>query len=469
MARRVYYGICREATNGQYKVTVSDTDLLDESFQFEAGDLLSVYFLQANNDDAPSLVIQVGDTNQETSVSGDEGKLIKTRSMNFESAGMWDAGETVCFCYTKNYNADNVYYWEIVDVGRATQNIYGVTKLEGSSTDQIGEWIVREDEDDWTTALAPGMLKKLYKALVGGEDRDQSEDVDPDAPDQIAPLIGLTWTSAVEGDKVALGTLALNSNTGVTIDYPLEQKVIEIISAQPKDVIDLPDRTSDLINDGPDLEKQNNTEDGTYYITNILPNNTNLYYKEAGGSNYNFITPNSDGNHTVVINNSLSVPGGIAGNTLTAAGAITGGSITVTGTVQGAALNSTGNITGGTITARNNLVSNGAIKEQGGWLRDKYSGSLWVRMVSYTNISIGKNSHIAHYKINLGYGGWTPIGIVGYNMDYANSKSTGDATWCSVWECHFTSASQLEFGIRNHKNHAVKVNMYIYVLYARNN
>ena len=255
----------------------------------------------------------------------------------------------------------------------------------------------------------------------------------------------------------------------MTIDYPLEQKVIEIISAQPKDVIDLPDRTSDLINDGPDPEKQNNTEDGTYYITNILPNNTNLYYKEAGGSNYNFITPNSDGNHTVVINNSLSVPGSITGNTLTAAGAITGGSITVTGTVQGAALNSTGNITGGTITARNNLVSNGAIKEQGGWLKDRYSGKLWVRTVAYKNISIGKNSAIAHYKINLGYSGWTPIGIVGYNMDYANPKSTGDAAWCSVWECHFTSASQLEFGIHNHRSSAVKVNMYIYVLYAKNN
>ena len=467
MARKVYYGICKEATNKQYKVVVNDTDLLDDSFQFEAGDLLSVYFLLANNDDAPSLAVYVGDTNQETSVSIDSGKLIKTKSMKLDSVGMWDAGETVLFCYTKNYNTDNVYFWEIVDAGQATENIYGVTKLEGNPSDQIGEWIVREDEDDWTTALAPGMLKKLYQALIGGEDRE-SEDVDPDTPDQIAPLIGLTWTSATEGEKIPLGTLALNSNTGVTIDYPLEQKVIEIISSQPKDVIGLPDRTSDLINNGPDPTKANSTTDGGYYITNVLPSGAKLYYKEANNSKFDFIIPNSDNNHTVVIKNNLSVPGSINSNTLTTTGAIAGASLAITNTIQGATMTATGSITGKNITATENIMAK-AFKEDGSWLKDKYSGKLMVRVLSEKNIKIGKNQAIAHHKLNTTYSGWTPIGIVGFNMDYVNAKHTSDANWCSVWECHFINGSQLEFGVRNHKSTAVTISMYIYVLYAKNN
>ena len=137
--------------------------------------------------------------------------------------------------------------------------------------------------------------------------------------------------------------------------------------------------------------------------------------------------------------------------------------------MSGNTINATNTIAGATISARSNVISAGAIKEQGDWLKNRYSGKLKVFTKSYNNISIGKNGHISHYKINVAQSGYTPIGIVGYNLNYYSSSSTGDATWCSVWECHFINSTQIEFGLHNHKSSSVKVNMVVYILYEKNN
>ena len=280
--------------------------------------------------------------------------------------------------------------------------------------------------------------------------------------------MGLTWTSAIEGDKTALGTLSLNSNTGVTIDYPLTQKVLDIVGEHSQDFFNIPDRTSDLINDAYDPEKLNNTEDGHFYITNVLPSGTNLYYPE-NSENFTFMIPNSDNNHTIVLNNHLSVPGSITGNTLTAAGAINGNTVTAAGAISGYQISATNNIvSNNTITAGTNVISGGAIKEQGGWLRDRYSGKLLVVHHSFGYYNIPAHNTTPHITRDVSIPGYRTLGVVGYNINYARSNYAQDGRYCSVWECHITD-NILEFSIYNNHTSNVVVFMYIEVLYEKIN
>lgn len=110
-----FYGICRSADSDVDKmVWVSDPEVAQQDFNFNKGDLLTVFFANGNSQSNPKLVIYVGDTEQETSTTSDEGKFIKTYDIRANLEEKWEAGETVIFAYTQLSNSQT-YYWALVN------------------------------------------------------------------------------------------------------------------------------------------------------------------------------------------------------------------------------------------------------------------------------------------------------------------------------------------------------------------
>ena len=479
MAVKGYYGTCNTAASTQDKIViVKDLALQDDDFTFNIGDFLIVYFTDTNLVDTPSLVIQDDDTEEEVSVSDDTGKKIKTLSIHTDAIiGAWEKGETVTFVYTANLTEQDInYYWELINAAPSTESVYGVTKLFGNSDTSISEWLNQDDTDDYETALTPGILKKFYKLLIGDE---------KERPGESIPIIQLNWIPETDGthELTPLGRLSLSTdpNGGVEINYPLMQVIQEAIGSLPETVT----RTSQLINDGedPDPEKGNSREDGKFYLTNYLPDGKSLYYNYPTGTgdegHYEFLTPgDTAGILTLRGRNGINIAtdsgininaGRPNGKVTISPGLVVDGSLITLGPA------STGSLTtSGMINAQNNEIKGGQIsalsqfKEGNLFLKDKYSGQLLVEVKDYNSITIDKNTHSGHLYLNISKTGYTPIGIVGFNLNYANANSTGDATWCFLWECHKYNADTIEFSVRNTKTSKVKINARFNILYVKN-
>lgn len=462
MAIKTYYGICKTVATEEVKqVEVDDLSILEDSFNFNTGDLLVVYMTYTNEVAEPRIVVSGGDTELEQSLSDDTGKAIKTRNTLVDAVGAWDDGETVIFAYTNNLSgvADNTYYWELINGAPSTETVYGVTKLFGNEDMSIAEWMDTDTDTDLTTALTPIMLKRFYKLLTGDE-----EEEDP----QIAPLVGLNWIPNGTGDLSTLGMLSLNtSGRGINITYPLTKAVQDI--ANPLITGAMVKRTSQLTNDGP---PSGSTGAGYPYITTRMATATTLY----AGSVPFLNTSDGTNNKLSIGSNSLqgmNINGG-SGKVVTIWPNVKiNGPLETTGNLKTAYITCTGiNSTGNIQLNNKQLVTTGTIKagvfEEGGTaLKNKYSGKLWTRLVKKENLTINANSQTGHLYIDLAYSGWTPIGIVGFNLNYANASSTGDATWCHLWEQSITGG-KLEFAIRNHKNAKVKIHAWFYILYVKN-
>ena len=134
-----FYGICRSADSDVDKmVWVSDPEVAQQDFNFNKGDLLTVFFANGNSQSNPKLVIYVGDTEQETSTTSDEGKFIKTYDVRANLEEKWEAGETVIFAYTQLSNSQT-YYWALVNPQEEEE--------EESSTNLTWEPISNENLD----------------------------------------------------------------------------------------------------------------------------------------------------------------------------------------------------------------------------------------------------------------------------------------------------------------------------------
>lgn len=461
MAVKTYYGTCTSAATASEKVVViKSEEVTPNGFAFNEGDLLTVYFTESNEAENPSIVISNNSAEQAVSISTDSGKEIKTRNIQVDAVGAWDAGETVIFAYTGTTGNDNVYYWELVNGAPSTEEIYGVTKLFGNSNTSVSEWLSLSDPSDYTKALTPGVLKKYHKLLTGQASEEKQE----------FPTLKLTWfpsESIPEGSTMTqLGLLALmdDKNQGIEITYPIEQMIDQKVAAVNKT------STNEFINNGPGNFPENVTTDGGFYITNVLPSNKSLYYADTP-NNYAFLVPKQDttnnlvlnspanitlnGTNGTVVNNGLTLNGALntKGNTITA-GAINSGKITASGAIDAGAnqIKTTGRLDGKTIY------------ENGTSLNTKYSGKLLVRRLTYKNISISKGGGTPHLYQPVAYSGYTPIGVVGINLDQVNTSQ--DASFCHLWEWSLKS-NNVEFAIRNYKNRAVKINAIIDVLYVK--
>ena len=180
MASTVYYGKSTTAAGTKAKVVKlqltqeelsrlqeelsQDGIVVEESLLFNSGDELVVHFAHANTVDSPSLVLSIGDSNEEISISTDSGKSIHSNSPTPAVAGCWDTGEVVTFVYTVSETltgaaASNEAYWVMDDGGLADKDTYGVTKLVDTDFDNTG----RDD----SSAITLGGVKYLLNNIQG--------------------------------------------------------------------------------------------------------------------------------------------------------------------------------------------------------------------------------------------------------------------------------------------------------------
>ena len=267
MARKVYYGICPAAAGGdnnnEYSVYINDLDITANSFNFNKGDLLVVFFAYKNIAAAPKLIIYINNTEFQPSISSDSGKFIKTHDDIANCEGAWGDGETVIFTYTLAGN--NTYYWELVNGVHCSTDVYGVTKTFDDS--DFDNWITTSiDLDDINSgeSVAPKTLKKLYQLFAG----------DDEVP-------GLRWAPvSMVPNLQTLGTLSLGEGVGVNITYPLEDTIRGLL---PTEIT----HTGQLINNGEGAGEGHETEESSPFITKYISDdlyfnqNGSLYFKPA--------------------------------------------------------------------------------------------------------------------------------------------------------------------------------------------
>lgn len=444
MAVRVYYGTCDiESTDSIKQVVIHDTDIISP-FELNEGDLLSVYFLNGNEANYPSLVLYNGDPNEETSTIINSGKFIKNQDIDIDMDGvnLWKSGETLLFCYTNIANS-NTYCWEIVNRVVATTENYGITILNGEEEDNISDWLKPEIDTDYSTAVTPGILKKLASLLLTPSDTPGSEP---------SSNLTLSWNGP-EDATTTLGTLSLNignvATSEVTIDYtPINNVGI------------IPTKTSDLINDGPDPNKANVTTNGHYYLTNILPDNSGIYHGTLGNISLLLRPYGVEGGSTrTILYNTLQV-----GATGSPKSLFVTKNLDVAGTSnlqdevtaeKGIVITNGGLVVGG----KGGIDCKGNVKaleffENTKSLKEKYSGKLTVEsFVSYCDVNINSGSGLQY--INTGISSTStvkhPLGIVGYVIDEPE-KLNGPSY------CHFNVLNlvikdnnwKIAYGLRNY-------------------
>lgn len=166
MASTVYYGMSQTEADVQEKEVI----LEDANFNpnnLIRGDILVVYFAHRNEIDNPTLILNIGDSEQEHNNSNAGGDFTYNTGVIPVLAGAWADGEVVTFCYTYNdsvvENADQVTYWEIVGKPVATDETYGDVKIAQVDDDEY--------EDD--AAASIGVVKELIgDATIGQLDYD---------------------------------------------------------------------------------------------------------------------------------------------------------------------------------------------------------------------------------------------------------------------------------------------------------
>lgn len=506
MAKRVYYGTCKSGSREeQKKVYVPDTDInINKKFNFEKGDLLVVFFAQKNDADEPSIVVYIQDSEQESSIIIDSGKFIKTLDVEAGLADAWDAGETVIFVYTQQ-DTSKEYYWELVDAAHATTTIYGNTKLfdVANLEELLASDTVSEEYSE--LALTPIALKKFWDLIQPTNSEESGGQGDQgDQGDQ--QQYGLQWfvSEDIPADTLdVLGTLTLTKeDQGVKITYPI-RALIEQYIPEIKTIT----HTGQLYNNGNGAIDNPVDETTEPFITRMVPNN--LYFNNGNGLYYSYTTPDTiwwgmleipnpnagqtisvpriilnDSNNNIVIgqNNDDSLSG-IVINKPTKIGGKTNvigplvveasenfipqnqiggnGSITASGTI----ISTNGNVAGLTLYE-------GKRPEDGGWwpLREKYSPLLQVVARSTGTIDIGKHGSVDHWTLDANnVSGWTPLCVVGYNINYAKDSSKSDARYGNVWECFLReSDKKIQYAVYNLRDSAISINITFYVLYKKN-
>lgn len=495
MARKVYYGTCPASPNNSsgvgageesstYHVYIRDIDVSAEGFKLEEGDLLVVFFGVQNKIENPSIALYAADTNEQISVIDDEGKFIKTWDVEAEAVDAWGVGETVIFTYTQrgNEHSDGSYHWALVNGVHASQDVYGDTKLydlDMASDDPeepiFPDWIIGEigaKETDTTTALAPNMLKKLYRLLTQSSPEGE----------------GLIWTSAAGGTQEPLGTLKLtNGGDAVNITYPLTA-IVEAV----KNLVPEKTHTGQLENNGNGGGDGHETDPSAPFITQYIPSNTyvkedfsvpaGLHFETGSGLNYTYLNNNQERQYIprIVLNDASDkiAIGASDGDTLS--GIVLGKDTEVKGTLNiNNRITSTmpvgAGATPGSVVTEVGITTNGQIQEKNMNLSERYGPLYEVEMIRHytgTILSNRSTDHIHPSVLTAEHPSseWTAVGVVGFNVNYykADGAKGDDAYYANVWECYLKDATQIEYAIFNFRNAPIKVFIDIYVLYKKN-
>lgn len=473
MAVRAYYGTCKTAEGvSEKQVYVPDMDLAEEDFNFIEGDLLIVFFAQTNTVSEPSIVINIQDTEQESSTTSDSGKLIKSLDVAANMENAWAAGETVIFAYTQKGTTSN-YYWELVDANHASKDTYGNTKLFDENNLETLLTEAEDDAENSEIALTPNALKRFFNLLNGiesGQKEDEGgeggEGEGDESEDPVLRVIGLNWTPAIEEDTQDLGTLSLtgDSTNGIQITYPFDSRVQSLIQ---ESIPFVPQFTGQLINNGngKDGETAALPEEGAEpFITRMIPND--LYFNSTNGLYYG--TPEDRKNIININDGTLTV-----GNDILTGGIVLDKFTTINGNVQ-----TNGNLTTtGAISAGASQIStSGAIKSsvlyegfngstnEGTKISDIYSKKLIMHEAKSGSISIKTTNPFItstfDAKIPSNY---TPLGVMGYNITNASTSGYG-ASYCLPYAM-ILEGTNVRYNLRNiNTARDVKVQITCYIL-----
>ena len=480
--KRVYYGICNtESDTLEKRVNVSDNDLSSEGFK--EGDLLVVFFAQQNDIKDARLVVYVGDTEVEVSTTDDPGGFIKAHDVEGIYAGSWCAGETVIFCYTQLNTQPSTYYWEMVEAGQATTELYGVTKLFNiDSATTFKNWLTtgKPAPNPENQALAPEMLRKLFQAVQGLlEDEEQQQQ----------PIsIGLNWEPASgSGVLTTLGNLSLEPDGNpVTIQYYKEDNS-NIIT-----------HTGQLVNNGNGGDGQGQeTAMADPFITKRVPDDlffTNGTDEQGHPIDVGIKADVSDTQKPRITFKKIITPSETEGGPETISNAIRIGNTeegdrlkiyldNVTSTVApfhvlGADVikqDDNGiHIAKGERNILTKPLTAPSLAENGTSLENKYSGKLRVIRLKSPRFTVGagKSSGHKYFELqNYMVDNWVPIGVVGYNTDYSDTTATGDAKWANVWECHLfnnnSHPNTVQYALYNLSTKQVAVSFEVDVLFIK--
>ena len=424
-----FYGICNSADDATKKhVIVSDLEVAQQGFDFNKGDLLTVFFANGNTQSQPKLVIYIGDTEQETSTSLDSGKFVKTYDENADAAGAWGPGETVIFAYTKKSNT-NEYYWELVNAVHASNSVYGVTtvfdKDDSEPSDpnelKLSEWIASQEEpEDSDSAITPNTIKRLFNLLTAESDNGR---------------IGLNWEPAnTQGSLDTLGTLSLNGgmeDSGIDIKYPL----VALIDSRMGEPLRY---THQLENDG------GPNDGGEPFITKKVPEN--LYFNNSRGLNY--VDSNNNAHPHIILNDE--------------SGGLIIGDNSENSVLSTILLKNTTNLDGNLFVTDGHIVSAERYMENNVFLDRKYGTILEVHTYTTPQLTIPVGAFrptphphqdslatfLASFDHEL-----EAVGIVGYNLDYVGTTAhQNDASYGNLWECHLldiTTNPRIEYSVRN--------------------
>ena len=245
--------------------------------------------------------------------------------------------------------------------------------------------------------------------------------------------IELQWepgTTPIETDDV-LGTLGLNNGNGGGVGHETETSE-PFITRIPADNI-------------------------------YFANGNGIKYGTPDGSNPSSVILNSD---RVTITPALNVNGGA---TFSNRAVVSNGGIGITGdsTITG---NLTVNGSGkGIIYALGEIYEGGTAQENR--LVNKYSKKLKIESFNDKTGSIDPQTSCGHKYVNIAQSGWTPLGIVGYNINY-NGTNSSDPRYANLWECSLYSknTNQIQYCIFNTAsgNRKIDVNISFTVLYVKN-
>lgn len=167
MASTVYYGTSITGENVPQKVVkIKQADFNPNNLR--PGDILSVYFAHRNSVENPSLVYTIGDSEQEISATGDsKGDSIKNTNQNGALPGAWTDGEVVNFSYTADSDItqglNNTTYWEMVAKGVATDETYGVVKIDDGDESAISVGAVKDMLESLTVPTV------IYHSTISAE------------------------------------------------------------------------------------------------------------------------------------------------------------------------------------------------------------------------------------------------------------------------------------------------------------
>ena len=504
------------------KESINDVDTI--YLDLEVGDQLIITFANGNTSVAPTLSLFVNDSNTNIGISGNSGRVVIASRIDINCNLMWEAGDLISFIYTE---LNDQSYWKMNVTSPATSEKFGTVKIAGEDADVatldeqtavtynlIKDLITDSDEAlelDWEYSPEEGEWGKIN--LTSNEVLID----DVVIPQIIANVSDLTN----DGDGSPNSKFLTNNkdisflNTGMGVGYSYntieEEKIVE------KTVRNfIPYDPTIIYEDEPVVLNANNVRVGYGSLEayqevfvdendNVIELNPSTWiygktiydaFDEDGSlqigtidipNGHDFDPLYSFNKDSVNFTKPLTVPSITAANDIDAESITTtgltvngytviSGNETVTGTLNAKGLN----VNGEEITALITRLNPPRNVTVGDWLSSANAAqsgegdsNFIVRTVATPVLTAGSSAnYLYNDRANMEFtlpvwSGYSPIGIVGYNID---QYSSSDRSWkAQMWECYIDrNASKIHTAIMNWDTKQTKILVYFYILYVRN-